>query len=263
MKEKKVEDKNNMVYIEVKKVKAPRIAMRGDLDKKSIEQLAKSIQEIGLICPICVMRLEEGFEIVAGNRRFEAVKELGWKELPAIVLEENSETYFRTMSAENYEREDINIYDEVQFIERLTIDLQMSQIQIAKYIGKSPSYVNERIAVLEYPQCLLDALLNNKITFSVAREFHKIDDAQVCETYLKYAVENGCTPDIARKWRKQWELSKFKPERDLLGQASESYGEAMQSVIPTMKCAGCQQMFEVTELMSVYMCRSCRSEILK
>ena len=254
---------DNIQLIPIKSIIAPRIAMRGNIDKNNIENLAKSIKEIGLICPICVMTTGKEFEIVAGNRRYEACKSLGMSEIQAIIMEQNSEKYFRTMTAENYERQDITIFDEVQFIERLMTELEMSQSQIAKYIGKSPAYVSERVAVLEYPTCILEALRCEKITFSVAREFNKITEANVCETYLKYAVENGCTPDIARKWRKQWELTKDKPEGELLEQMVDNYGDNVQHVIPTMICAGCRETFEVTELMTLYMCKGCRTEILR
>jgi len=261
--EKEVTKTINSENIEIVKIIPPRIAMRTDVNKTNVKELADSINTLGLICPICVMKSGEQYEVVAGNRRYEACRTLGWKVIPSIILEESSEMYFKTMTAENYERKDVDLFDEVQFIERLKEELNMSQTQIAQYINKSVSYVNERLAVLEYPRIILDALLEEKITFSVAREFNKIDDEQVCETYLKYAIENGCTPIIARKWRKQWELSKKQPERDLLGEAVDNYGEAIQSVIPTMRCAGCQQIFEVTELMSVQMCKPCRIEILK
>lgn len=254
---------DNIEDIKITEIIPPRIAMRTSVNQFNIVDLIESIKEIGLICPICVMKSGDKFEVVAGNRRFEACKALSWEYITCHVIEENPEKYFKTMTAENYERSDITIFDEVQFIERLRTDLNMSQLQIAKYINKSTSYVNERVAITEYPQCIIDALIDGKITFSVAREFNKITDANVCETYLHYAIENGCTPEIARKWRKQWELQKTQPERDLTQQAVDNYGESMQSVIPTMKCAGCQSMFEVTELMSVYMCKSCKSEILK
>jgi len=249
-------------YVKMEDIIPPRIAMRNVIDEPGIKQLAESIKELGLINPVNLMSVGDKYEIVAGNRRYEAHKLLGKAEIHAIIMEQNSEMYFRTMAAENYERQDISIIDEVGFIERLSLDLKMSQNQIAKYINKSPSYVNERMAVLDYPEALINAMIDGSITFSVAREFNKITDANVCETYLHYAIENGCTPAIARKWRKQWELSKDKPDADLTTIANNNWTESQQITSVKMKCAGCQDEFDVKELQTVYMCHTCRNSIL-
>lgn len=254
--------RNIVLNIKIVEIEEPRIAMRNNIDVQEIQSLMSSIKEVGLICPICVMKSGEKFEIVAGNRRFVACRKLGWTEISCIVIEQNSEMYFKTMTAENYERQDVSIIDEVNFIDRLNTELNLSQNQIAKYISKSASYVSERLAVLNYPAVLLEALMNNKITFSVAREFNKITEPQACETYLHYAVENGCTPEIARKWRKQWELQKEKPDITTLEEISEKYAESQQVTQIKMKCAGCREEFETTELQVVYMCRTCRNATL-
>ena len=165
------------------------------------------------------------------------------------------------MTAENYEREEINLFDEIQFIMKLHDELSLNQTAIAKYLSKSVSYVNERIAVTNYPGCLKAALIAESITFSVAREFNKITDAQVCETYLKYAVENGCTPAIARKWRQQWETQQSHPDMTDLTVMDDNYINAAQKVTVTQLCASCKTSYETHELLPLYVCKSCHSAI--
>ena len=249
-------------FLDMSEIIPPRIAMRADIEGQSLQQLADSIKDLGLICPICVMKTGDKFEIVAGNRRFEAYRLLEKKQIHCVVIEQNSEMYFRTMTAENYERQDIGIIDEVAFIEKLNVELQLSQTQIAKYINKSVSYVNERIAVLSYPEPLVIALVAGDITFSVAREFYKITDANVCETYLKYAVENGCTPAIARKWRKQWELQKEQPEKDFTADTIDNWEASQQKPHSVMSCAICREEYELQQLITLYICHNCNKSII-
>jgi ParB/RepB/Spo0J family partition protein len=251
-----------VVNVHMSDIIAPKLAMRAGIIDESFESLKQSIKEIGLIAPIVVMKFADKFEIVAGARRHQACKALGWEFIPASILEPNSETYFRTMSAENYERSEVTLFDEIQFIMKLHDELSLNQTQTAKYIGKSVAYVNERIAVTNYPDCLKQALIDDKITFSVAREFNKITEATVCETYLHYAIENGCTPAIARKWRQQWENQKSHPEVTPLDIISENYEQSQQKVTAVQDCASCRTTFESQELMPLYVCKQCRTAIL-
>jgi ParB/RepB/Spo0J family partition protein len=251
----------NIVNVPVTEIIKPKLSMRENVGSESLKTLSESISQIGLINPICVMKLGKNYEIVAGLRRYSACVLLNWDFIPCIILEQNSETYFRTMTAENYERLDISLYDEVQFINKLHNELSLNQSQIAKYIGKSVSYVNEHLAVNSYPQCLLDALINEQITFSVAREFYKITEAQVCETYLHYAIENGCTPAIAKKWRQQWETQQAHPNMTDFDEVVDNYQVATQNLTVTQSCASCGQPFETHHLLPLYVCRPCHSAI--
>jgi ParB family chromosome partitioning protein len=251
-----------VVNISMSDIIPPKLAMRIGIEDKSFESLVQSIKDIGLISPIVVMKFADKFEIVAGDRRYRACKALNWDYVPASILEPNSEKYFRTMSAENYERQDVSLFDEIQFIMKLHDELSLNQTQTAKYIGKSVAYVNERIAVTNYPQCLKDALIDDKITFSVAREFSKISEAQVCEQYLHYAIENGCTPAIARKWRQQWENQKANPNVTPLDIMEEHYESSQQKVTVNQDCASCHGTFEAQELLPLYVCKACRTALV-
>jgi ParB family transcriptional regulator, chromosome partitioning protein len=255
-------DIKHVINLDSQSIIPPNIAMRENISNKSIESLAKSIEEIGLIYPLTVMPQGTQFEIVAGARRYMAMMLLKWKFMPSFVLESNSEMYFRTMAAENYERQDISIFDEVTFIQKLQYELKLTQAQIAKYIGKSVSYVNERIAVIDYPECLKIALVQEEITFSVAREFNKITESVVQEQYLHYAIENGCTPAVARKWRQQWENQQAHPQMTDLSDMEDNYNDAVQKVTVNQECASCHGTFEAQELMPLYVCKPCRTAIL-
>jgi ParB/RepB/Spo0J family partition protein len=251
----------NVVNLSISDIIPPKLSMRFSTLPETLITLANSIKEIGLINPICVMRSGSKYEIVAGLRRYSACKLLNWDFIPSIILEENSEMYFKTMAAENYERLDISLFDEVQFINKLHDELSLNQSQIAKYIGKSVSYINEHLAINNYPECLLDALIHEQITFSVAREFYKITEAQVCETYLKYAIENGCTPAIAKKWRQQWENQQAHPNMTPIDDMVDNYEAATQNLTVTQECASCKGTFEVNQLLPLYVCKSCHNAI--
>ena len=252
----------NVVNVPIIEIKPPVYPMRLGITDQSIESLVESIKAIGLIHPLWVIRQGKGYEIVTGFRRFNAIKSLGWDFVPVHIMEGGAEQYFQTMSAENYERESITIIDECQFIERLSEELDMKQAQIAKYINKSVSYVNERLAVKTYPEPLINALINETITFSVAREFNKITDTDVLLEYLKFAVENGCTPAIARKWRQQWENQTAHPDTPQLADIADNWDESQQKQTVTQECGACKIVYESHELLPLYVCRNCRQSIL-
>lgn len=262
-----VAEKLNIQVFDIQNIKMseiipPKVAMRENIADKSIQSLAQSIAEIGLIQPLTVMKLSDLYEIVAGARRYFAIKLLNWEYAPCSLLEPNSERYFQTMAAENYERSDVSIIDEVTFFEKLRDELSMTQAQIAKYINKSVSYVNERLAITDYPECLKIALMADDITFSVAREFNKITEAVVCEQYLHYAIENGCTPAVARKWRQQWENQQAHPQMTDLSVMDENFDQSQQKLTVNQDCASCGATFESAELMPLYVCKPCRAAIL-
>lgn len=268
MKTKKIQQNSDnfqeikVVNIAISDIIPPKLAMRINVTSESLQTLIESIKSIGLISPIAVMKFADKYEVVAGARRYFALKELGYDFVPCSILVPNSEVYFKTMSAENYERQEISLFDEVQFILKLHDELSLNQAQIGKYIGKSVSYVNERLAILNYPQCIKDALVADQITFSVAREFNKITEEKVCETYLRYAIENGCTPVIARKWRQQWENQQAHPQMTDSQDIIDNYEQSQQPVKVTQECASCHGTFESADLMPLYVCKPCRSAIL-
>jgi ParB family chromosome partitioning protein len=252
-----------ITMIETKKIIKPALTMRLETEKSNIKDLADSIDKVGLINPITLNKNGKYYEVVAGFRRYLACERLRWKEIPCVVIEQSTELAVGIMTAENYERENVNTFDEAVYLKKLMDTTNMAQKQVARAINRSEAYVSERIAIINYPEELRDALYKGQITFSVARELNKIVDDADKAMYCRYAVQNGCTPEVARGWRKQLELQAGAKLEDIVATAAENYNTNTGGTIVTMPCRVCSVNVDVKELVTMYVCTTCLKEIKK
>jgi ParB family chromosome partitioning protein len=244
-------------YIQFKLIIKPNIPMRLNTQTSHIKELAESIDKVGLINPIHVLPIGKYYEIVAGFRRYLAIATLKWKEVPCIVVQPNPELAVGIMTAENYEREDVNVFEESIYLQKLINETKYTQKAIALLINRSESYVSERIAIFNYSSELQNAIANNKISFSVARELYKIDDPSDQLQYVLYAIQNGCTPEIARRWRKELNERKNINSDDIADKAIENYDNSINTTIVSMLCKVCGDNVNINDLEHIYVCKTC------
>lgn len=242
---------------------APALPMRLETDKDNIKPLAESISKIGLINPITVKKNGKYYEVVAGFRRFLAMNQLGVDSIPCIVLDDDDINSYSIMTAENFERSDVNTFDEAIYLKKLKDQSRISQKELAKIINRTESYVSERLQILEYPDKLRDALYKNQISFSVARELNRIKDPAVLIQYTIYAIENGCTPEVARKWRKQLESAEPMTSEELAEIASDNYNASQNKITVNSSCKICKDQFDINSLTPIYVCSDCLKEVNK
>jgi len=202
-----------VLEININEIKIPRGNVRKTLDEKTTEKLAKSISEIGLINPISVKKTLKGFELIAGQRRLSAFGLLQKNKIPAIIFDVAEEIGFGMQVQENIQRDAVNAIDEGHAYGIALRKFGISQKKLAELIGKSESYVADRIATLKYFPTLLRALKAGKISFSVAREFAKIESKSDLDRYLDFAENGGINPKLARKWVKEYKLNNKQVER--------------------------------------------------
>ena len=211
--------------IAVSEIVSPALHDRKNYSQEEIESLAQNIASTkGLLQPIVVRRVEEGYERIAGFRRVEAVKLLGWEHIPAIVLEGVSDQEAMLMMlSENMQREDLNLYDQtvgiLQYIAlSLALDIeavkkllyrfrnadsgvlkglddktqtQREQMeQITQRLGNiSVSTLINRLKVFSLSPKVLDALKEGKIGYSAAQEIHKLGDEGKIALFIDEVVK--------------------------------------------------------------------------
>jgi ParB family chromosome partitioning protein len=130
-----------------------------------------SIKEKGLLQPIIVRFRDDLFEIVGGNRRYQACKLLGWKKVSCHILELDDRESFELSLAENIQRKSMTILEEAEAYQKYANLYGRGGIsELAKKIGKSPSYVSKRIAILDLPNDVLHRIKQSEISPSVAEE---------------------------------------------------------------------------------------------
>jgi ParB family transcriptional regulator, chromosome partitioning protein len=236
--------------------------IRKVFDENKLNELAKSIKQIGLLNPLTVRYDEKNdeYKILAGHRRFEACKKLRFEKIPCLLVDADVENDLRIMIDENTVRHDVSVIEEADFIVKQLRALDIRQNEFAKMIGKSESWVADRVAVNKYPPEMLRALKKGKISFSVAREFAKIDNHKVLKEYLEYAITAGCSPRMAREWVKYYNQDKnYTPVNKLFDEETEKKEYAEEEI--TTGCHICNEKFPLRACVHVNVCPECAKQI--
>ena len=151
---------------------------RFDIDPVSLEELKKSILTNGLIQPITVRRTpDHKYQLISGERRLKACKEIGFKEIPAYIIDVDSDELMLALALiENIQREKLNPIEIGTAYKRLMDECYLTQEQIADRVGKDRTTVANTIRLLKLPQKIQDALVQDKITSGHARALINLEN---------------------------------------------------------------------------------------
>lgn len=185
--EKKIEEPINQYTIrhgdvekiDIDKVYANPNQPRKQFDKESLSELAESIKVHGLIQPIIVNEMPDGYMIIAGERRFRACKLCGLKEIDAIVKNYSNKQIAEISIIENLQREDLNPVEVAKGIKKLMDEYGLTQEKVAERLGKSRSAIANSIRILSlYPE-VIELIEKGKISFGHAKILVAITDYPV------------------------------------------------------------------------------------
>ena len=154
----------------------------------SIIKLANNIKEFGIIQPLTVREMGEFYELVAGERRLRAAKELNLPNVPCIIADVNEEKSAEISIIENLLREDLNIFEEAAAIDALLDTYGLTQEKVAEKLSVSQSYVANKLRLLRFSKEEQSTILQNNLTERHARALLRISDAKKRETTLNTIV---------------------------------------------------------------------------
>ncbi len=178
--------------LDIRLLHTPANALREELGE--IEPLKASIRQHGLLQPLVVRPLGDGFEIVAGCRRFTALKSLGWKKIPCIVADLGDEEAFVASLTENLQRETLDPVEEAMAYKKYIDDFGWGgETALATRIAKSQEHISQRLGLLKLPPDVIDLIRQNRLNSSVARELASIDDPKVQSVLGRDAVQRKLT----------------------------------------------------------------------
>ncbi|MDB6232549.1 nucleoid occlusion protein [Lactobacillus amylovorus] len=195
--------KNKQIQdIELDKIVPNRYQPRREFSDDSIKELAETLDKDGLLQPIVVREDgEDHYEIIAGERRYRAAKSLNWETIPAIVNNMNDDQAASLALIENLQREDLNPIDEAKAYTNLMKLNDLTQTALAKDMGKSQSYVANKLRLLKLDDDVQKALIEGKITARHGRALLNLSDDDQ-ERVLKEIEERGLnvkqTEEIAK-----------------------------------------------------------------
>jgi ParB family transcriptional regulator, chromosome partitioning protein len=156
-----------------------------------IEELVKSIREKGLLQPILVRTKDEHYEIIAGHRRYQACKYLGWRKIICHILEIDDKDAFEISLIENIQRKSLDPLEEAHAFKEYVSNFGWGGMSdLATRIGKSTSYVDRRIRLLDLPIDVLSSTSKSLISTSIAEELLSIKDQSKQSELARLAHEN-------------------------------------------------------------------------
>ena len=149
-------------------------------EKDALNELTDSIKERGIIQPLIVRRSEDQdnkFELIAGERRWQAAQAAGFHEVPVIIIEADNLKSLELAIIENVQRKDLNSIEEAESYKNLIENFGYDHEKVSKFIGKSRSHISNCIRLLSLPEKLIEMIRNNKISQGHAKILIGLDNA--------------------------------------------------------------------------------------
>jgi len=163
---------------------------RDTFDEESLGALADSIREVGLLQPVLVRPVGEGFELVAGERRWRAARRVGLQTIPALVRETDDNTALEQALVENVQREGLNPLEEAAAYQQLIEDFKLTHEQVASRVGKSRAAISNTLRLLQLPPSIQVAVREGQLSMGHARALLGTPDRAFQEALAKRAVKD-------------------------------------------------------------------------
>lgn len=176
---------------------------RKGFDEEAMDELVASIREKGIIQPLIVRKSENGYEIIAGERRWRAAKRAGLTQVPAIIKDASNKEALELALVENLQREDLNPIEEATAYEQLIKEFGLTHEEISERLGKERSTITNQLRLLRLPPEVKQALIEGKITAGHARAVLSLQSSnevkEVLETIKKEKLSVRKTEKLVQK----------------------------------------------------------------
>ena len=170
-----------------------RFQPRKYFDDDKLEELVTSIRDNGVLQPIVVQKVEAGYKLVVGERRWRASKKAGLKKIPAVIREVTDAQALELAIIENIHRQDLNPIEEADAYARLADEFALTQEMIAKRVGKSRTAVANTLRLLKLSRNIKEDLISGKISMGHARALLGLDNAGQMEALRKEIFKQDLT----------------------------------------------------------------------
>ncbi|MGN8831795.1 ParB/RepB/Spo0J family partition protein [Selenomonas montiformis] len=173
--------------ISVEEIRPNRYQPRQDFDEAALENLKDSVKRIGIIEPLLVRRLpEQGYELIAGERRLRAAKLAGIRMVPAMIREYNDAEISEIALIENIQREDLNALEEAKAYDRLMKEFGLTQDIMAKKIGRSRSHIANFLRLLKLEPYVQDYVANGALSMGQAKPLLGLENQSLQREAAEY-----------------------------------------------------------------------------
>ncbi len=185
---------------------------------EQLKELVDSIREKGILQPLIVRRKSEGFELIAGERRWRAAQKAGMKEVPIIIKDVSESEMLELSLIENIQREDLNPIEEAEAFKGLMEQFQLTQEEISQKVGKDRATIANTIRLLKLPPEIKQSLTDGKITMGHARAFLSLEGTDKQRLLLKKLLSSDLSvrqiENLVRRLRSKHSPARKKPHSD-------------------------------------------------
>lgn len=211
---------DDQVLIDVDSLSPNPLQPRGQILLDSIDDLVQSVKMHGILEPLVIAETPAGLQIIAGERRWRAAKELGLKKVPAIVRKTSPQGMLEMAIVENIQRTNLNCVERGNAYKRLVEDFDMMVGEVAKRVGKSIAYVSNSLRILNLPAAITDGLMSGDISEGHAKALTGLDDNfLINEAYKEILRKNLSvrqTEELVRKFKERGTKRRDEKKKPLL-----------------------------------------------
>jgi len=235
--------------VPLEKIEVGEYAQRVEVEDEGILELAESIRRVGMLVPVVVCRRGDSFVLIAGHRRIAAARSAGLHDVPAVVREAEGASAKEVSFAENLFRKDLSPIELAAAIKdcldvgTLTID------ELAAGLHRSVHWVQAQVALLAWPDEVLEAIHNGKISVSAAANLAGVLDDAYREFLVRQAVDNGATARATAAWLQAYRS--MAPAEEAITREPVHAGPGVTPAVHQAPCIVCENVFRTDEISHV------------
>lgn len=233
----KAEETQGEIYVKISKIEPNRSQPRKNFDEEQLQQLADSMKRYGVLQPLLVQKRENGFEIIAGERRWRAAKMADLKEVPVVVREYDPQQTMEIALIENVQREDLNPIEEAMAYQQLIQEFNLKQEEIAERVSKSRTTITNSLRLLNLAKEVQQMLVENRLSSGHARALLSLEDPkQQVELAHKIEQNKMSVREVEKAVKlvgKEKKPKKEKPVDEALELVFQDLEERMKTVMGT------------------------------
>lgn len=187
----KMNNDDSVQFIALELIRPNPYQPRKTFEEERLNDLASSIQQHGILQPIVLRQTVQGYYIVVGERRFRASKLAGLTEVPAIIKELSDEDMMELAIIENLQREDLNAIEEAESYKKMMTDLNITQQEVARRLGKSRPYIANMLRLLQLPKNVAQMVQHGVLSSAHGRTLLTLKDASKIKKTAKKAAQES------------------------------------------------------------------------
>ena len=187
----KMNNDDSVQFIALELIRPNPYQPRKTFEEERLNDLASSIQQHGILQPIVLRQTVQGYYIVVGERRFRASQLAGLTEVPAIIKELSDEDMMELAIIENLQREDLNAIEEAESYKKMMTDLNITQQEVARRLGKSRPYIANMLRLLQLPKNVAQMVQHGVLSSAHGRTLLTLKDASKIKKTAKQAAQES------------------------------------------------------------------------